>query len=106
MTGSRETTVATRLGVIDVPEPLAPTLSMKYSAPSMVPPAVLSSPVAETATLVAPLAGLGVALPLVVSGPILGRLKITPPTTPQLPRLSCARTNTVCLPAASAARVA
>ena len=97
--------MAVRLGVIAVPLPLAPTVSTKYSAPSMVPPAMLSSPVAEMATSMVPLAGVGVALPLVVCGPVLGRLKITAPTTPQLPALSRARTNTVCLPAGSAVKV-
>ena len=101
MIASSETTVAVRLRFIVVPAPLAPTVSRKYSASVMVPAALVSSPVAETVTSSAPLAGVGVTLPLTVCGPVLGRLKTTPPTTPQLPAASRARTNTVCLPASS-----
>ena len=50
MVASSETTVAVRLRVIDVPVPLAPAVSRKYSASVMVPPAPRSSPVAEIAT--------------------------------------------------------
>ena len=93
-----ETTDAVRLRAMVVPVPGAPAVSRKYSAAVIVPPAAVSSPVAATLTRAAP-AGLGLAEPLVVDGPVLGRLRTTDPTAPQLPAASRARTNTWWRPA-------
>ena len=75
MVASSETTEAVRLRAIGVPVPSAPTVSRKYSASVMVPPAARSSPVAETATSWLPFAGTSARLPLVVCGPGLGQVQ-------------------------------
>ena len=92
MVPSSDTILALRFRVSGLPEPFAPTVSRKYSASVMVPPAAESSPVAEIVTSADPLAGMSVNVPLIVCGPVLGRLKIADPMTPQLPALSRART--------------
>ena len=78
---SSETTVWRRgCGVSGVPVPLAPAVSRKYSASVMVPPARRSSPVAETVTSwQCRWRACRATLPLVVCGPVLGRLRMAEP---------------------------
>ena len=85
--------------VIAVPEPGAPSASMKYSAVAMVePPLARSSAVAASATLTEPLVLLGVIVIALTVGPVLSTPNVTKALPPQLPAASWPRTNTVCEP--------
>ena len=86
------TTVADRLSVIAMPWPAVPTVSRNISAPSMLPPASPSSPVAVTTSFAVPLAGEGLTAPARVEGPVFGSWRTTEPTTPQLEAESRPRT--------------
>ena len=74
-----------------MPVPLAPTVSRKYSAAVIVPPALRVITRRRDVHGVVAFAGVLASEPLVVCGPVLGKFSTAEPMTPQLPAESRAR---------------